>query len=208
MKILLIGATGTIGSAVGEALGGRHEIIGVGRSRGALQVDLAAPNSIQRLFVEAGPIDAVVSTAGAAKFGTLDDLTDADYEFSVGNKLLGQINLVRFGREHLRKDGSFTLTSGILADQPNPGSTILSAINAGLHGFVGSAALQLRNGQRINAVSPPLVRETAQKLGWGSGGVPVAEVAKLYVQAVEGNEEGQVIGYPQYAKGERRYASS
>ena len=42
-------------------------------------------------------------------------------------------------------------------------------------------------------VSPPLVRETAEKMGWGPGGVPAAEVAHLFVQAVEGNMNGKVI---------------
>lgn len=37
-----------------------------------------------------------------------------------GNKPMGQINLVRYGPDYLNEGGSFTLTSGILADQPNP----------------------------------------------------------------------------------------
>ena len=101
------------------------------------------------MFAKAAAVDAVVSAAGEAAFGTLDELTDEQYALSVGNKLLGQINLVRFGRDSLSEGGSFTLTSGILADRPHPGSTILSAVNAGLHGFVGSAALQMHKGQRV-----------------------------------------------------------
>ncbi len=192
-KILLIGAGGTIGSAVGKALASNHQVIGVGKSRGDYTVDLGDPESIKKLFVEVGSIDAVVSAAGEAAFGTLDELSDADYALSLGSKLQGQINLVRFGRRTVSGGGSFTLTSGILASRPHPGSTIISAVNAGLHGFVGSAALQLRDGQRINAVSPPLVRETAEKFGWGPGGMPAMEVAKLYVAAVEGNATGEIL---------------
>jgi len=106
---------------------------------------------------------------------------------------MGQINLVRLGRESLRPGGSFTLTSGILAEQANPGSTVLSVTNAGLQGFARSAALQLEGGRRVNVVSPPLVRETAQRLGWGSGGMPAAEVAAAYVLAVEGERNGETI---------------
>lgn len=192
--ILLIGANGTIGSAIGEALAARgHEVVGVSHRTGTLTVDLGDAASIESMFAKAGQVDAVVSAAGAARFGTLDDLSDEDYTLSVTNKLLGQINLVRFGRGHVRDGGSFTLTSGILADQPSPGSTILSAVNAGLHGFVGSAALQMKNGQRVNVVSPPMIRETVEKLGWGAGGIPAAAVAQLFVEAVDGDANGSVF---------------
>lgn len=158
MRILAIGATGTIGSAVVGALGERgHEVLGAGSRRGTLIVDLGAPSSIKSLFAEVGNVDAVVSTAGQATFGGLDELTDDDWTEGLGNKLMGQINLVRFGRPSVRNGGSFTLTSGILAERPHAGSALLSTVNSALHGFVGAAALQLHPGHRINVVSPPLV---------------------------------------------------
>lgn len=194
MKVLLIGATGTIGRAIQSALTERgHQVIGVGRTSGEFRVDLGSPASIQALLSAVGPVDAIVSAAGQAPFGTLDQIDDSGWAFGLSNKLMGQINLVRMGRKALSPGGSFTLTSGILAEHASPGSTVLSVTNAGLHGFVRTAALQLTEGRRVNAVSPPMVRETAQRLGWGSGGMPAAQVASSYVQAIEGSLSGEVI---------------
>ena len=47
MKILLIGAGGTIGTAIDKELSERHEIIRIGRNSGDLQVDISDSASIQ-----------------------------------------------------------------------------------------------------------------------------------------------------------------
>jgi len=73
---------------------------------------------------------------------------------------------------------------------------VLSLTNAGLQGFAGTAAMQMTEGRRVNVVSPPLVRETALRIGWGPDGVPAADVARQYVEAVEGSRNGETIGYP------------
>ena len=39
------------------------------------------------------------------------------------------------GLEHVRDNGSFTLTSGVLAQEPMPGAAAISLANAGLEGF-------------------------------------------------------------------------
>jgi nucleoside-diphosphate-sugar epimerase len=101
MKILVIGATGTIGAAVVHVLEARHEVLSASHTRSALTVDLVAPDSIRHLYAKVGRIDAVVSTAGEAAFRPLLALTDADFAVSLTNKLMGQVNLVRFGVELL-----------------------------------------------------------------------------------------------------------
>lgn len=194
MRILLIGATGTIGAAVAEALGSRHEVIRASRSRSAHKVDLADTESIKRLYATTGPVDAVVSAAGQAAFRPLLALSDADFAFSLSNKLMGQINLVRLGLEVLADAGSFTVTTGILSRQPMPGGAAISLVNGGLEGFVRAAALELPRGIRINAVAPGWVRETLVALKMDPRpGVPAAEVAKVYVRSVEEHLTGQVL---------------
>ena len=125
MKIIVIGASGTIGQAVTEALAGRHEIIRVGHTQGDFQVELASRESLERLFEAVAPFDALVSAAGAARFRPMETLTDDDFAFSLSNKLMGQVNLVRLGLHHISDHGSFTLTSGVLAQEPMPGSWIV-----------------------------------------------------------------------------------
>jgi NAD(P)-dependent dehydrogenase (short-subunit alcohol dehydrogenase family) len=194
MKILVVGATGTIGAPLAHALEGRHEVIRASHSRSALTVDLADPASIKRLYARVGPVDAVVSAAGQAAFRPLVALSDADFALGLTNKLMGQVNLVRYGLEVLPDGGSFTLTSGILSRQPMPGGAAISMVNAGLEGFVRAAALDLPRSIRINAVAPGWVRETlvAMKMN-PSSGVPAAQVAQTYVRAVEGSMTGEVL---------------
>jgi NAD(P)-dependent dehydrogenase (short-subunit alcohol dehydrogenase family) len=194
MKILIVGATGTIGAAVSQALEAQHEVLRASHSRSAFAVDLADRSSIRRLFARIGPLDAVVCAAGQAAFRPLLALSDADFALGLTNKLMGQVNLVRLGVETLADGGSFTLTSGILSRQPMPCGAAISLVNAGLEGFVRAAALDLPRGIRINAVAPGWVRETlvAMKMD-PSPGVPAAQVAQTYVKCVEGSMTGQVL---------------
>ena len=193
MRILIIGATGTIGKEVTKALQERHEVIAATRHSG-IHVDIADAKSIRAMYLEAGAVDAVVSVAGDAAFAPLAQLGDADFERSLTSKLMGQVNLVRHGLSVLREGGSFTLTSGILAQKPMPGSAAISLVNAGIEGFVRAAALELERGMRINAVSPGWVAETLSAMGQDpSGGTPAKDVAKAYVQSVEGTMNGTVI---------------
>jgi NAD(P)-dependent dehydrogenase (short-subunit alcohol dehydrogenase family) len=194
MRILVVGATGTIGSAVVAALRDGHEVVSASRQKAAIRVDIASPDSIRVMYGTVGEVDAVVSAAGAARFRPFAELSDDDFAFSIANKLMGQVNLVRLGVPHVRANGSFTLTSGILARSPMPGSGAISLVNAGLEGFVRAAALEAARGIRVNAVAPPWVSETLKAMGKDpSGGLPAAAVARAYVRSVTGRETGAVI---------------
>jgi NAD(P)-dependent dehydrogenase (short-subunit alcohol dehydrogenase family) len=200
MKIVVVGSTGTIGAAVVRALArsGQHEIVGVSRqSEPAL--DIEDPAAIRAFFKAISGIDALVSCAGNAVFKPLAQLMDADFERSLHSKLMGQIGLVREALEHVADHGSVTLTSGILAQRPMRGSAAISMVNAGLEGFVRAAALEAPRGIRVNAVSPPWVTETLEKLGMEvSAGLPADTVANAYVAAVEGKFQGQTLNPVQF----------
>ena len=194
MRILLIGATGTIGEAVAAALAPRPDVVRASRQQADQQVDLADPASIRALFRRVGRVDAIVSAAGNAAFKPLADLGDEDFAFSLGNKLMGQVNLVRLGLDGVKDNGSITLTSGVLAQDPEPGTAAISLVNAGLEGFGRAAALEAPRGIRINVVSPPWVTETLAAMGRPlDAGLPAEVVAQAYVRSVEGSETGQVI---------------
>jgi NAD(P)-dependent dehydrogenase (short-subunit alcohol dehydrogenase family) len=194
MRILIVGATGTIGQAVVAALRPRNELVLASRSKSAERVDLADASSIRALFERVGRTDAVVSVAGEAAYKPLAQLSDEDFAFSVGSKLMGQINLVRLGAASVADGGSFTLTSGVLATRPTPGGAAISVVNAGVDAFARAAALELPRGIRINSVSPPWVSETLIAMGRDpSGGLPAADVARSYAESVEGKQTGAVI---------------
>lgn len=194
MRILVIGANGTIGRAVVTALSAGNEIISASLRSSTVKVDLADPESIRRMYRSLAKLHAVVCAAGQAKFAPLAQLGDADFRFCLDNKLMGQVNVVRFGFDHMEDGGSFTLTTGILAQAPMPGSAAISLVNAGLEGFVRAAALEAPRNVRVNAVSPPWVTETLQALKMDvSKGLPAAVVARAYVRSVTGDDTGSTL---------------
>lgn len=163
-----------------DALRDEHEIVSVGRSSGDLQADIADADALRGVLEQVAPFDAVICAAGQAAFDPLGALGDDDFALSLNSKLMGQINMVRYGLPHISDEGSFTLTSGVLSHEPMPGSAAVSTVNAGLEGFVRAAALEMPRGVRMNVVSPPWVSETLDAMGRDPGeGQPAAAVARL-----------------------------
>lgn len=194
MKVIIIGGYGTIGGPVADALSERHEVVRVGRSSGDYRADIASRESVVGLFEAVGPFDAVVSAAGLARFKPLGELTDEDFAYTLANKLMGQVNLVRLGMRYIRDGGSFTLTGGVLSTEPVTGGAAISLVNAGLEGFARGAAVELPRAVRVNVVSPPWVSETLEAMGQDpSKGMPAADVAAAYVESVEGRRTGETL---------------
>ncbi|MGF1681819.1 short chain dehydrogenase [Photobacterium minamisatsumaniensis] len=198
MKILLIGGNGTIGKAVAECLSNQHELVIAGFSSGDVSVDLASAESIRKMFELVGRVDAVISTAGQASFAPLHALSDDDYQLALQNKLMGQVNLVRIGREYVTKNGAIILTSGVLSRQPIPGSAAISMANGALESYVKAAALEL-DELKLNVVAPVFVKETMAMMGMDTeSGVSASDTAKAYVAAVEGDMHGQTLDITDY----------
>ena len=151
MKLLIIGGQGTIGKKVCAHFAKKHEIIIAGRNSGDVTVDIADSKSIKTMFESIGKIDAILCLAGEAKWAAFDSLTEDDYHIGLRSKLMGQVNLVRIGQDYLNIGGSFTLTTGILADYPVVMTTSAAMVNGGIHSFVKAVALELKNVLRINA---------------------------------------------------------
>lgn len=194
MKILLIGASGTIGRAVAHELGQRHDIIAVGKTQGQHQVDITRSDSIRALFERVGNVDAIVSTAGGLHFGPLAEMTAEQFRIGLHDKLLGQVDLALIGQHYLNQGGSITLTSGIVSDEPIRFGANASAVNSAIDGFVRGAAVELRDA-RINSVSPNVLRESWAGYGPyfpGFEAVPAERVALAYSRSVEGAQTGRV----------------
>ena len=193
MKILIVGANGLLGSAAASALRERHEVIEASRT-GQVTVDLTEPDSIARTFDNVGLVDAVISCTGSVPFKPLAELTDKDFRSGLEDKVLGQVNLVQLGVEHLTDGGSFTLTSGVLAREPILTGAAASLANGALESFVMAAAAELPRRIRINAVSPSVLAEATgyHEFFPGFSQIPAETVGRAYVKSVEGIQTGQV----------------
>jgi NAD(P)-dependent dehydrogenase (short-subunit alcohol dehydrogenase family) len=200
MKIVVLGATGTIGKAVSQQLKEKgHEVIEASRST-LPAVNITEPSSIDAFFEQIGEVDVIVSAAGDAAFAQLDQLTDEQVQLSINSKLLGQINIVRKGLSKLRPNGVVILTGGMLAYTPWPKTSMITMVNAGLEGFVKAAALDLTENRRIVIIHPPWVAETAEALGMDPSPWPnAAKTAEAYITAIEGSMSGQSVFVKDYA---------
>ncbi|RXT07057.1 short chain dehydrogenase [Ammoniphilus sp. CFH 90114] len=194
MRILVVGGTGTIGKAVRNEFSSRHEILSASRKGSEITVDITSIESIKRMYETVGNIDAVISTTGVTHFGSLLDMTPEDNEISIQSKLKGQINLVLLGLQHVKDHGSFTLTTGIIMDDPIRGGASAAMASGAIRAFVESAAIEMPRGIRINNVSPNVLVESIEKYGpYFPGFEPVSasRVTTAYRKSVEGAQTGQ-----------------
>jgi NAD(P)-dependent dehydrogenase (short-subunit alcohol dehydrogenase family) len=196
MKIILIGANGTIGELVQKAFAGAgHEMVKVGRKSGDFQVDIESRENIRQLYQAVGSFDAVAVAAGEVVFAPLSQLTAENWQFSLGSKLMGQINLVQEAIPFIKEKGSFTLISGVLNEEPIFAGAAAAAVSGALEGFARAAAIELPKGLRINVVSPTILKESEAQFGpFFPGVIPVEgwRVAQAYKRAILGVQTGRV----------------
>ena len=196
MKILLVGATGVLGTAVGKALTGRgHQVVTVGRTAGDIRADVTDPEQTARVFAEVGDLDAVASAAGDVPYKRVVDMTPEDYLSAYRGKVAAQVELVRQGMRHVAERGSFTLITGVLSEDPIVTGSAAAMVNGAVEAFVRAAAIEIAP-QRVNAVSPTVFTESIAAYGDffpGITPVGVDEVAAAYVRSIEGAETGKVL---------------
>jgi NAD(P)-dependent dehydrogenase (short-subunit alcohol dehydrogenase family) len=196
MKILIIGGSGTIGKKVSQHFIKKHEVIIGGRNSGDVSIDIADSQSIKSMFETLGKVDAVVCIAGEAKWAQFDTMTEADFYIGLKSKLMGQVNLVRVGRDYVNPGGSFTLSTGILADYPVAMTTSAAMVNGAIHSFVKAVSLELKNNIRINVVSSGLVEDAVhiyEDYFPGHNPIPMKKVVNGYIKSVQGSDNGTII---------------
>jgi len=171
-----------------------HEVLTAGSKSGDFKVDISSPESIEAFYKQVGNFDSVVCVTGDGHFGPLTSMKDAEFRIGVNSKLMGQVNLVLIGQQYINSNGSFTLTSGSLAEDPIILGTNLSTVNGAINGFVRGAAIELSDAQRINAVAPDVVEESPVYFPYFPGHTPVTmhSVTQAYLKSVLGGQTGQV----------------
>ncbi len=195
MRILVIGGNGTIGKRIVEKLAKENEVVIAGRTSGDVQVDFSNADSIKSMFEKVGKVDAIVVTAGDAKWDAFTNLSEEDFYIGIKSKLMGQVNVVRIGKDYLTSGGSITLTTGILADDPVDKTTSAAMVNGAIHSFVKAVALELTS-VRVNAVCSDLVEDSYEKYKDyfpGNTPVPMHKVVDGYVKSIFGKNTGRIF---------------
>ena len=196
MKILVIGGNGTIGRKVSERLSEKHQLVIAGRNSGDVIVDFSDSKALRTMFESIGNVDAIVAIAGEAKWDKFNNLSEEDFYIGIKSKLMGQVNVVRIGKDYLNQGGSITLSTGILAYEPVDMTTSAAMVNGAIHSFVKAVDLELENGIRINVVCSDLVEDSYEKYKDyfpGNTPVPMHKIVDGYIKSIEGKITGRII---------------
>jgi NAD(P)-dependent dehydrogenase (short-subunit alcohol dehydrogenase family) len=197
MKIIMVGATGTMGQHLVNALEKEHELIKVASSGSDIDTDITAAESIENMFRQIGSFDALINTAGPTYVGPWKNLNDETFRKGVEGKMMGQINLVLIGQRYINPNGSFTLITGALTNEPQRNFANASAANGAIEGFVRGAAIELENGIRIYAVSQNVIENSPQYFPYFPGEIPTTmrELEYMFRKSVFGAGTGQIISH-------------
>lgn len=169
--IVIAGGNSGIGFAIAAlALSRQARVTLVGRSKDKLDaaaqrlegkvatvvMDLGSATSAIAGFGTIGKFDHFVSTAADLTYGPLANMEDGAIERMLASKFWGPIHLVKHGVPLMQEGGSILFFSGLAADRPAAGTSIVSALNAGVEGFTRALAVELAP-IRVNAISPGVV---------------------------------------------------
>jgi NAD(P)-dependent dehydrogenase (short-subunit alcohol dehydrogenase family) len=194
-RIIIVGASGTMGKYLSTALESEHEVVRVATNSGDYKVDITSTETIEKFYKEVGAFDALISTAGPTFVGPWKNLTDKEFRKGVEGKMMGQINLVLIGQHYINPKGSFTLITGALTHEPQINFANASAANGAVEGFVRAAAIELQNGIRINAVSPTVIENSPQYFPYFPGEIPTTmkQLEFGFKKSLFGAVTGQII---------------
>jgi len=206
-SVLLLGATGGLGQALGEELAARNAVLTlVGRDQHRLDqltasgprvaLDLRSPDACaaaMRTAVEQhGKLDVVINAVGVVAFGDVVTLsTDVMEDLFMTNTFI-PIMIATEAMITLSTGGVIVNISGVIAEQNLPGMVAYGASKAAVRAFdEGLAREARRKGVRVLDARPPhtetglagrAIAGAAPKMGEG---LEPATVARVICDAIE-----------------------
>ena len=151
-KIVVVGATGRLGRVVVGGLSD-YEVVRAGRSGPDLKIDALDFESVSDVFASVGTFDGLISCIGGTPFKTFEELTMEDFALGLSKKCFSQLNLAKAAIPYLTENGSITLTSGIIGDEPILAGSCAAAANGALNMCVSTLAAEYAGKLRINIIS-------------------------------------------------------
>lgn len=163
-KIVVVGATGRLGRVVVGGLSD-YEVVRAGRSGPDLKIDALDFESVSDVFASIGTFDGLISCIGGTPFKTFEELTMEDFALGLSKKCFSQLNLAKAAIPYLTENGSITLTSGIIGDEPILAGSCAAAANGALNTCVSTLAAEYAGKLRINIVSPSIIENSVEDYG-------------------------------------------
>ena len=164
-KIVVVGATGRLGRVVVEGLKDDYELVLASRSGPDLKIDAFDFANAGKILSSVGKFNGLVSCIGGALFKPFDELTMEDFATGLSKKCFSQLNLARAAIPLLTENGSITLTSGIIGDEPILAGSCAAAANGALNMCVSTIAAEYAGKLRINIVSPSIIENSVDDYG-------------------------------------------
>ena len=173
-KVIIIGGTSGIGLAVAEAAAreGARVVVAssqaanvevavkrLGGSASGSAIDVNNEEDLRRLFMDVGPVDHLVYSAGdwaRTGGGALADLDLAAAAKGFAVRFWGALAMVKHGYPQIAAGGSIVLTDGLYAHRPVKGGAVGSAMLGAIEHLTRALAVDLAP-IRVNAVCPGLV---------------------------------------------------
>jgi len=172
--VLIVGGTQGLGRDLANLYAGRGRTVvltgrdaakaekvaaEVGGNTRGLPLDLSKPHEIAGNLASVGPVDHVVLAAieRDANFVSTYDVAGAIRLVTL--KLVGYTEVVHAVKERLTGNGSVLLFGGMARLRPYPGSTTVSAINAGVVGMVRTLSVELAP-TRVNSIHPGIIGDS------------------------------------------------
>ena len=194
-KIVVVGATGRLGRVVVGGLND-YEVIRAGRSGPDLKIDALNFESVSDVFASIGTFDGLISCIGGTPFKTFEELTMEDFALGLSKKCFSQLNLAKAAIPYLTENGSITLTSGIIGDEPILAGSCAAAANGALNMCVSTLAAEYAGKLRINIVSPSIIENSVEDYGMLFDGFePTSKkrIVEAYRRTISAQISGRVL---------------
>ena len=207
--VLLTGATGGLGRAIGEALAERGATLVLSSRRAdaleelaaslpgdhrVVPVDLGEDGGAERLASEAGRVDCLVANAGLPGSGRVESFSPEETKRALRVNLEAPMLLARELAPAMRerRDGHLVFVSSLSGKAPTPRGAIYAATKFGLRGFALCLRADLAgSGVGVSIVAPGFIREAGMfadsgaKPPLGMGTSAPRDVAGGVVTAIE-----------------------
>lgn len=163
----------------------------------AVQADVVKPDDLERLFAQTkakfGGVDVLFVNAGIAKMGTLDAVSEADFDEVMDINFKGAFFTIQKALPVLRDSGSIILNGSVNAHVGFGGVSVYSASKAALHSLARTLSPELiGRGIRINTITIGPIETPL----FGKIGMP-AEALQGFATALTGRLVNKRFGKPE-----------